>query len=84
MKAFEILFPHIRSGGIYVIEDLAASYSDEWWGHPDLNPDRGPGNDRAAFDRFVANLMRDCDIGGADRTVAFVHSWPTLLVVGRA
>lgn len=41
IKSFKVLFPMLRSGGIYVIEDLHTSYSDEYGGNIENpnNPD---------------------------------------------
>jgi hypothetical protein len=84
IRTFDVLFPRLPSGGLYLIEDIEASYSGEWHGYPQLNPDLTGGNDRADFDRFLGRLVRDCDLGGEERQVAFVHLWPSLAVVGRA
>ncbi|AKK30875.1 class I SAM-dependent methyltransferase [Mycobacterium sp. EPa45] len=35
IASFNALFPHVRPGGLYVIEDLASSYWPEWGGDPD-------------------------------------------------
>ncbi|SDC84176.1 Cephalosporin hydroxylase [Algoriphagus faecimaris] len=38
IKSFEILFPKLKDGGIYVIEDVQTSYWPEYGGNPE-NPD---------------------------------------------
>ncbi len=35
IASFNALFPHVRPGGIYVIEDLATAYWPNWGGNPD-------------------------------------------------
>ena len=35
LASFNALFPHVRPGGIYVIEDLGTSYWPSWGGNPD-------------------------------------------------
>ncbi|HEX7304786.1 class I SAM-dependent methyltransferase [Lentzea sp.] len=32
--SFHALFPHVRSGGLYVVEDLQTAYWPSWGGHP--------------------------------------------------
>lgn len=39
--SFELMFPHVRSGGFYVIEDLWTSYLPGWGGHPKPGADSG-------------------------------------------
>ncbi|GGN09421.1 hypothetical protein GCM10011609_56440 [Lentzea pudingi] len=36
--SFHALFPHVRAGGLYVVEDLQTSYWPSWGGHPDATP----------------------------------------------
>ncbi|MFD5827625.1 class I SAM-dependent methyltransferase [Lentzea sp. NPDC060358] len=33
--SFHALFPHVRPGGLYVVEDLQTAYWPSWGGHPD-------------------------------------------------
>jgi hypothetical protein len=35
IASFNALFPHVKPGGLYVIEDLASSYWPDWGGDPD-------------------------------------------------
>ena len=35
IASFNALFPHVRPGGIYVIEDLGTAYWPSWGGNPD-------------------------------------------------
>lgn len=35
LASFNALFPHVRPGGIYVIEDLGTAYWPSWGGNPD-------------------------------------------------
>jgi hypothetical protein len=37
LASFEVLFPLLKDGGIYVIEDIQSSYWPEWGGSEDLN-----------------------------------------------
>lgn len=49
--SFELMFPHVRSGGCYVIEDLWTSYLPGWGGHP------VPGADPATSLELVKSLV---------------------------
>lgn len=86
IASFEFLFPRLPSGAIYVIEDTLCTYEPalaEWPGM-ELNEGVAFDNRREDFDAFLAGLHADCDTGGDERTVAFVHAWPGQVVVGRA
>lgn len=89
IASFEAIFPRLRSGGLYFIEDLGLTYDDQrWaesdWHNRDLNPEL-PAAGRKEFDRFLAELVHDVDRDSSDeRRAAFVHAWPLMLVVGRA
>lgn len=55
------------------------------------NPDEAHFNRRRDMDAFLLELVRDCDLGGGafgegpgQKQVAFVHVWPSIVVVGRA
>jgi hypothetical protein len=55
------------------------------------NPDVPPTTSRREMDEFLLDLVHDCDMGGGpfgegpgEKQVAFVHVWPSIIVVGRA
>lgn len=39
IKSWELLYPHLRSGGLYVVEDTHMSYHDFYYGDTEANPD---------------------------------------------
>ena len=73
IASFRHLFPRLPSGGLYAIEDLDTSYGSE-----------GYANDRADMLALLDELSRDCDLGGTERLIAFVHIWPRMIIIGRA
>jgi hypothetical protein len=92
IAAFDLIFPRLPSGAVYVIEDLAPESYDA--PRPDApgsqyNAGVSSANRREQFDAFVDELIHDADSMGSGRwgegrAVAFVHAWPGLLVVQRA
>ncbi len=105
--SFDVLFPRLPRGGLYIIEDLApGAYGPDWPGAEAANVDGAwgtawPGhefgpdvslldNRRADIEAFRNRLVYDCDLGPWDRSeesvsgnVAFVHAWPSILIVGK-
>jgi hypothetical protein len=60
IRSLQILWPHLTSGGWYLIEDLVTSYLPEYGGNPT------PGADGTAVDylkRLVDEVMRGCRDG---------------------
>jgi 8-demethyl-8-(2-methoxy-alpha-L-rhamnosyl)tetracenomycin-C 3'-O-methyltransferase len=39
IRSFEILYPYLRPGGLYVVEDTHASYHAEYYGQAEADPD---------------------------------------------
>jgi hypothetical protein len=72
--SFAALFPSVRPGGWYVIEDLETSYWEDWEGGPSGTP--GTGIDLAK------QLLDDVNIG--PREVASVHAYYGIVFVERA
>lgn len=64
---FDKLFPHVNSGGWYVMEDLANSHRDltkdvkEWQGMHLNKPNTDYTNKRYLMDAFVLQKIRDLD-----------------------
>lgn len=61
------------------------------WPAIQQNPDESRFNRRQDMDDFLRELAFDCDMGGGpfgegpgEKQVAFVHVWPSIVVVGRA
>src|SRR5579864_1782594 len=83
--SFDRLFPRLRTGGLYIIEDLAPpGYGRDWpgielhsdgtWGRVWPGMQYGPDvslldNNRADLDAFRARLAYDCDLSPWDETL---------------
>ncbi|MGW6929485.1 class I SAM-dependent methyltransferase [Lentzea sp. NPDC054927] len=52
--SFHALFPHVRAGGLYVVEDLQTAYWPNWGGHPEA----GQGTSMGMLKSFVDGLNR--------------------------
>ncbi|RAS71037.1 hypothetical protein C8D87_1011338 [Lentzea atacamensis] len=52
--SFHALFPHVRPGGLYVVEDLQTAYWPRWGG----DPEAGPGTSMGMLKSFVDGLNR--------------------------
>lgn len=83
-RTFELVFPHLREGGIYAAEDLQTSYWPKYGGS--LDPD-APDTSMAAFKRLADGLNHAERIGYRptflDRNVRAVHFYHNLVFVER-
>lgn len=63
ITSFIELFPHLKSGGLYIIEDLHTSYWKRYGGHGNhKNPVAGSGS----IIEFLQNLIHDVNFVGAN------------------
>jgi hypothetical protein len=82
VRTFEVLFPAVRPGGVYVIEDLQTSYQPKYGGRP-----RGDGREGTATGYLadVLDGLHQPGGGGApsytDRWVEAVHVYPEMAVI---
>jgi hypothetical protein len=72
--SFSALFPAVRPGGLYVIEDLLTAYWEDWEGGPPGTP--GTGVD------LVKGLLDSVNIG--PHPVASVHAYPNIAFIEKA
>jgi hypothetical protein len=83
-RTFELLFPHLREGGIYAVEDLQTSYWPRFGGS--LDPE-APHTSMTAFKRLADGLNHAERIGHQptflDRNVRAVHFYHNLVFVER-
>lgn len=62
LVSFDVLFPHVKKGGMYIIEDLHTSYWSPHGGFGDQNnPKSGPGT----CSEFLKGLVDDVNFVGA-------------------
>ncbi len=87
LNSFNALFPYLKSGGWYIIEDLANSYEDlnkvlgKWHGELRRNKTEGTNlkNDRSQIDKFLLDKIKDMDKRiGEIRTI---HIWSMLCFI---
>jgi demethylmacrocin O-methyltransferase len=63
--SFQTLFPHVRSGGLYIIEDLHTSYWNEYGGNGTRDkPKAGPGTALEFLKQLVEDLNYTSGITG--------------------
>ena len=74
ITTFDVLFPMVKPGGYYAIEDLETSYLPAYGGGPPGAPDTAASLAKA--------LLDDLNVG--PRPIAAVHAYPGLVLVEKA
>ncbi len=67
ITSFKVLFPHLKSGGIYVIEDLHTSYWKAWGGSGSKEQ---PSSGTNTTIRFLQSLIDEVNFVGARTGIA--------------
>ena len=89
IKSFDLLFPYLKSGGVYIIEDLACSYLEEQLasdivvgGWPGMQYNEGVEfvNRRKDIDNFFLQLIKKIDIGNTD-LYDWVHFYSKIAII---
>lgn len=85
ISSFQALFPTLKPGGFYAIEDVQTSYWLEFGGNPENHDDRSTtsGYFRALADMINYPEFRDrkLEIGDLVKSVSAVHFYHNLIVV---
>lgn len=84
IKSFEILFPLLKSGGYYCVEDLHSSYHAFYYGNREANPNPALGNTAMNFfkrltDEVNKELLEPNYHMGYD--IEFMHFYRDLLII---
>jgi len=74
LRSFELLFPKLKSGGLYAIEDLNYSYHELWPPMVQAFPELGLNNSRDLLNSFLLKAIQDLDKGvGSIKSIHFYH-----------
>jgi hypothetical protein len=92
IKSFDLLFPYLKPGGVYIIEDLACSYLEEQlasnvvagnWPGMQYNEGVEFVNRRKDIDDFFLQLIKKIDIGNTD-LYDWVHFYSKIAIIKKS
>lgn len=89
LKSFELLFPSLKSGGIYILEDMHCSYlndlgkyiiSGQW---PGMQYNQGVNfsNDRKVLNNFFNSIVEDMDLTDGKKKVEWIHFYSKTVIL---
>jgi hypothetical protein len=91
LKSFELLFPHLKRGGLYIIEDLDCSYIGKdlesaikvgQWPGMQYNKDVEFVNNRQDMDTFFNQIIKSIDTKvGANKDVEWIHFYSRIAIM---
>lgn len=91
IASFQLLYPHLKPGGLYVIEDLQTAYDVENYGENEArnNPNIPGGHTHTAMDwcKRLADEVNSSLFPPQHRLgyeLAFVHFYPNICFIGKA
>ena len=86
IKSFEIFYPRLKSGGIYVIEDLYNSYGSRDCSVENIGQILGSSsgikaNKRHQLDEWLRKIEKD--LNNPTKDILFIHHWDSIIVIGK-
>lgn len=91
IKSFEIFYPRLKSGGIYVIEDLYNSYGTRFFAYGDLTDievrqilGSSSGineNRRPQLDKWLRTIEKN--LNNPTKDIMFIHHWDSIIIIGK-
>lgn len=87
IKSFEIFYPRLKSGGIYVIEDLYNSYGDRLSSDEiDIVEILGSAkgieqNKRSDIEPWLRQL--EANLNNPYKDIMFIHHWDSIIIIGK-
>jgi len=80
IESYNILWPKLNSGGIYIIEDLYNSYGSS--NRQILGTSSGiPENNREQIESFFNKIAND--VNTPSKNTLFIHFWDSICVIGK-
>lgn len=87
IKSFELLFPHLKSGGLYIIEDLANSYMEDianyikTWPGMEYNNNVNFINKRSDINLLFNKLIENIDMMRLETNIEWVHFYSRIAII---
>lgn len=88
IKSFELLFPHLNSGGLYIIEDLGNSYNENidadiktGWPGMQYNKDVAFINKRSELDLLFNKLIENIDLLRIESKIEWIHFYSRIVII---
>lgn len=84
VASFNALFPKLKSGGLYIIEDMYPTYLDisayvNDWPGMQYNTEVNYNNQREDLDRVFQDMIKKLDYG--EGNALFVHFWHQMCII---
>jgi len=91
LKSFDLLFPMLKQGGLYIIEDLGCSYLEDdlpnhtsRWPGMEYNKDLDTTNRRSTMNTFFNAILRDIDLQEKRFGIEWIHFYSRIAILKKA